>query len=107
MAKFRGPKKMFGMKKMAFLLVALVLLFGIWFFFLRGGREGLEGYYSDVTDEAGCKAKNGTWNGAESDKEKKCKQAAAAVATAAKANDSAMDAISAAQKALGGLGMPK
>jgi len=99
---------MFGMKKMPLLIVALVLLFAIWFFFLRGRREGMDTAtdWSKATADTCGKSdpyKNGNWDSAN----KKCNQAAAAVETAAKANDSAMDAIAAAQKALGGLGMPK
>jgi len=98
MAKFRSPKLSFGRKnKMIFLVVALVLLFALWFFFLRGGREGLEGYYSDVTDASGCSAKGGTWNDKETDKEKKCAQAAKAVEKAQSLTDQAAMAVKAAQ----------
>jgi uncharacterized protein YjbJ (UPF0337 family) len=92
MAKFRGPKKMFG-KKTRFLVIALVLLFGLWFFFLRGKMEGFTSDEWGKMSKDDCSKNKGSWD----DKTSKCSEA---VAKAADATSKAQDATSAASDAV-------
>jgi uncharacterized protein HemY len=92
MAKFRGPKRMFGGKKFMFLIIALVLLFAIWFFFLKGGREGFTADEWGKMNKDDCAKNKGDW------KDEKCKEA---VAAAGESVDAATTAVTAAKAALG------
>lgn len=114
MAKFRPPKKLFGKRKMVFLMIALVLLFALWFFFLRGGREGFREGATDFTtigSESDCKTAGGTWDDKQTDSKKKCAaavaQASAATTQASSATASAVNAVNAAQQALASLSPSK